>query len=65
MKRKTSAEKMSVAALQKAINVHKKEIGKHRDALRDLLDDANAVLESSSDAIEDLQRATDRLSEYL
>lgn len=63
MSQKTVAATMK--ALGKAIEVHKKAIASHRDALRELLDDAEAVCEASSDALESMDYAVQRLSEYV
>jgi uncharacterized coiled-coil protein SlyX len=59
------AAEMTIAALRKAIEFHKCEIAKHRDALRDLLEDAAAVEGSATDAIEYMESAVDKLSEYV
>jgi hypothetical protein len=61
--RKTNAK--TVAALRKVIEFHKAEIAKHRDALRDILEDAEAVADSSTDAIDYLESAVDCLSQYV
>jgi hypothetical protein len=52
-------------ALVLAIKHHTKEIGKHRDALRDLISDAEEIADTSDSAIQDLEHAVDTLSQYL
>lgn len=56
---------LTVDALRKAVEMHKTEIAKHRDALRDLMEDMEAVVDSSSNAVELMEGAIDRLSEYV
>ena len=56
---------LTVEALRKAVEYHKAEIGKHRDALRELLEDMEAVVDSSDRGIEYMEAAVDALSEYV
>ncbi len=42
-----------------------KEIADRRDKLHDLLDEIEGILDSSNDALEDLERGADSLSKYL
>lgn len=55
----------TVNGLRKIVEFHKSEIAKHRDALREILEDAEAVCDSSNDAVDLLEGAIDRLSEYV
>lgn len=57
--------KMRADTLARKIEQHKRAIAKHRDALRDLIHDAEAVIESADRANEALQTAVDALSEYV
>jgi hypothetical protein len=56
---------LTVEALRKAVEFHKEEIGKHRDALRDLLEDMESVVDASDRGIEHMEAAVDALSEYV
>lgn len=47
------------------INRHKRIIGEHRDALRTILDDLEAVVESTDEAYRQLENAIETLSQYL
>ncbi len=47
------------------IKRHKDAIAKHRDALRDIMDDVEAVVDSSSEGIQLLEAAVDSLSAYV
>ena len=58
-------KRMSIKGLKKAIEHHKREIAKHRDALRELISDAEAVADSCGDAVESLDSAVDTLSQYV
>lgn len=49
----------------KQIENHKLGIAKHRDALRNLLEDARDVLDSTDDALEDIEIVIDKLSQYV
>ena len=53
------------AQLVRQIEKHTKAIAAHRDRLRELHDDLTAVLESADDAIDSLNYAIDKLSEYV
>jgi hypothetical protein len=47
------------------IEQHKKSIAAHRDALRDLFEELESVLDSADRGVEHLESAIDALSEYL
>jgi ABC-type transporter Mla subunit MlaD len=47
------------------IERHKAAIGKHRDALRDILDDLQGVVDAADDGFESLNYAIEKLSELL
>jgi ElaB/YqjD/DUF883 family membrane-anchored ribosome-binding protein len=57
--------KAFIARTIKRIEREKNAIAKARDNLREIVDDAEAVLDSSWDAADDLQRVIDSLSQYL
>lgn len=52
-------------SILREVNRHKAAIAKHRDALRDLIEDAEAVSESCDDAVRSLESAADALSQNL
>ena len=56
---------ISKADLIRQIKKHKDSIARHRDALRDILDDLESVSGSASDGVQKLESAIDTLSEYL
>jgi RNase adaptor protein for sRNA GlmZ degradation len=56
---------MTKAKLIKEIKKRMERIAKERDALRELLQDVESVIDSSDTAYRELERAVDRLSEYL
>lgn len=60
-----TARKRAVLPFVKKIEFHKRKIAEHRDALRGLVDDAEAVVESCDRASLALIEALDALSEYL
>jgi ABC-type transporter Mla subunit MlaD len=47
------------------IKQHTDRIAKERDALRELIDEATAIMDSCEQAEENLQAAADALSQYL
>lgn len=55
----------SIANITKQIVTCKKHIAAERDKLRELLDEAYAIAENCDDAIADLERAVDCLSQYM
>lgn len=57
--------KMTNASFAKSIERHKNAIAKHRDALRVLIEDAETIEASCTDAVENLDYAVDILSQYL
>lgn len=61
----TLATDLKVSDIVKTIETHKNEIAKHRDALRDLFDDLESVIESCDTAEEELESAIQTLSQYL
>lgn len=54
-----------IAVFSKKVEYHKREIGKHRDALRELIMDVGSIADTCDQAVEDIERAVDHLSEYL
>ena len=64
-KTKTLTAAVVPKAFIAAIKHHTKEIGKHRDALREIISDAEEIAYTCDSAIDDLERATDTLSQYL
>lgn len=64
MSAKTAMPKIPKRLLA-AIERHKKAIGEHRDALRELIEDVEAVIDSSDRGVEYLESAVDALSEYV
>jgi hypothetical protein len=56
---------MTAKKLAKEIERHKKAIGIHRDALRDLVADAEEIINDSHDAVDALEQAIDVLSRNL
>jgi hypothetical protein len=53
------------ASFIKRIERNKREIARHRDALREILDDVEAVIGSADRGIEVLDEAVASLSEYV
>lgn len=60
-----SGTTMITKALIEKIDGHKKQIAKHRDALREILDEVESVEQSSTEGIEDLDSAIEKLSQFL
>jgi hypothetical protein len=56
---------MTKDGLLNKIKAHMKVIGKERDALRELIDDAESVLTSCDEAYASLEAAVESLSQYL
>jgi predicted nucleic acid-binding Zn-ribbon protein len=56
--------KRTLSSLTKRIEKLRDRIGKDRDALRELLDEAEALEESCRDVYESLDYSVQRLSEY-
>lgn len=54
-----------VASMVKKIERHKAALAKHRDALRDIIEDVDAICDEASDATDNLERAVESLSKYL
>lgn len=52
-------------SIVRQINMHKRAIAKHRDALRELVDDAQTVADCCEEAVTNLEAAADTLSQYL
>lgn len=57
--------KKQISAMVKKIEAHKAGIAKHRDELRDLLGDIEAICDDGDEAVNDLERTIDTLSKYL
>lgn len=57
--------KRQMRAVISKIERHKAAIGKHRDALREILDDLEEIEDCARDATESLNYAIQRLSEQL
>lgn len=53
------------AALVKKIKFHKDKIAEHRDALRDLIDDVEAIVGTADDALEQIEYGIEALSQYV
>ncbi len=51
--------------LKRAIDQQTKRIAKERDKLRELIEEAQAIAENCDNAIDNLERAADCLSELL
>lgn len=62
---RTKKKMRSRRSLAAEISYHKKEIAKHRDALRGLIEDATAVVDCCDDAKNALEDAINVLSQYL
>lgn len=60
----TRAQKREIAAIVKRIDRQAAVIGAARDALRDLQDDLESKLEATDDAMQSLEYAIQRLSEF-
>ena len=54
-----------VLSLQKQLNGCGLRIAKERDRIRDLLDEYETIKENCDEAIDDIERAVDKLSELL
>lgn len=54
-----------VLSLQKQLNGCGLRIAKERDRIRDLLDEYATIKENCDEAIDDIERAVDKLSELL
>lgn len=67
MKKRTTKAKrpMTLPALKKALEIHAKRIAASRDALRDLQDEIENLLDPASRACEDLDSAIGALSEVV
>jgi ABC-type transporter Mla subunit MlaD len=53
------------SSLVREINAAKKRIAKERDRLRELLEDANSILQTTDEAVDALEAAVDSLSQYV
>lgn len=60
-----AATRKRVASLQKQLNGCGLRIAKERDRIRDLIDEYASIKENCDEAIDDIERAADRLSELL
>lgn len=56
--------KRQTASIVKKIKMHQAALAKHRDALRDLVEEVEGIVDTSTDAIDNLQYAVDALSQY-
>lgn len=54
-----------IAVIVRKIERHKIAIGKHRDALREIIEDVEAVSEECDGATDNLEQAVEALSRYL
>lgn len=61
----TKQTRRDIAKLKTKVERHIEGIAKHRDALREILGDIEEHINSSSDAVELLEEAVDKLSETL
>ena len=61
----TKAQKREIAAIVKRIERQAAVIGAARDALRDLRDDLEGKFEATDEAMQSLDYAIDRLSEFV
>ncbi len=61
----SSARSVKTSAIARKIKHHQKAIAKHRDALRELIADAEEVAETCDEAIDHLEGAVNTLSQYL
>lgn len=59
------ASQRKIIGIVAKIEKHKTAIAKHRDALRDVYDDLECVLESADRGVEGLESAIATLSEYV
>lgn len=59
------SRKLPLAALKKQLEFHQREIGKHRDALNNILSDMQECVQATEEACESLQCAIDRISETM
>jgi len=55
----------SINALLRQIDKHKNAIATHRDALREIYADLEAIVESSDEGLRLLEAAVEELSSYL
>lgn len=58
-------KKRTVATLSKQLEAGKKNIAKERDKLRELIEEATTIEGNCADALDDIERAADSLSQYL
>lgn len=64
-KRLPTPRKKTVATLHKQIEGCKKRIGIERDKLRELVSEVIEIADDCEEAMHDLERAADTLSQYL
>lgn len=62
---KVKPKKKTVATLTRQIEACKTRIAAERDKLRELISDANSIADCCDEAVVDLDRAVDTLSQYL
>lgn len=60
-----AARKKTIASIRRRIEKCKERIAAERDVLRSLIEDAQEIEECANDAVESLDYAADRLSEFL
>jgi hypothetical protein len=63
--KKSGAKRKRKQSLLRQIEAVKNKMAANRDEMRELLEDAQAVFDASDEAVENLECAIDRLSEYL
>lgn len=52
-------------ALLAKIKYHKDKIAAHRDALREIMEDVEAVVDSTDDAVQQIEYGIETLSQYV
>lgn len=60
-----NVKKRTVSALKKQIEASKRRIAKERDLLRDYISEVEEIAENCDEAVDDLERAADALSDLL
>lgn len=60
-----SVKKKTVASLLVQVKASKARISKERDKLRDLIDEMESIEDDCNEAIDDLERAADTLSQLV
>ena len=61
----TARMKKSAAVVIREIRQQMQRIGKERDKLREMVDEANSIIGTCGDALDDFEHGLDTMSQYI